>query len=370
MRVVHYYPRALVGDGGITNAVRKLSQGMVNAGAEVVVAHDAGVAPPERTPVKWVPVRHQGRTGIRVPVGLEVALRGADVAVLHSAWTLHNVVAAAVARRLGVAYVPMPRGAYDPGIVSRRRVVKKLWWRALERKLLRESLGVHVFFEEERANLERLGYHGPVIVAPNGVEPPDAVTWDGGSGGYVLWMGRFDPDHKGLDLLLEAIALIEPRQRPHLRLHGPDWRGRKSDVVALCSELALEPWVTIGKPIHGETKWRTLAAAAGFVYPSRWEGFGNSVAEATSIGVPTLTTPYPLGRWLASRGGAIVADATPSGLAAGLGKLLDDDAPEVGRRGAKVTREELSWDAVAKSWLEQAQELLARDELSAAGRSE
>src|SRR5919108_677459 len=245
MRVMHYYPRALVGDGGITNAVRKLSQGMVNAGAQVVVAHDTGVAPPGRTEVEWFPVRHRGRTGLRVPIGLERALAGADVLVLHSAWTLHNARAAAVARKLGVAYVPMPRGAYDPSIVARRRLRKKLWWVALERKLLHRSLAVHLFFAEERAHLERLGYRGPVIVAPNGVEPPEGVSWDGGRGGYVLWVGRFDPDHKGLDLLL-----------------------------------------------------------------------------------------------------------------GGLERLLDDDAPEIGRRGAKVVREEISWDAVARSWIEQAAALL------------
>src|SRR5919108_4391580 len=358
MRVMHYYPRALVGDGGITNAVRKLSQGMVNAGAQVVVAHDTGVAPPGRTEVEWFPVRHRGRTGLRVPIGLERALAGADVLVLHSAWTLHNARAAAVARKLGVAYVPMPRGAYDPSIVARRRLRKKLWWVALERKLLHRSLAVHLFFAEERAHLERLGYRGPVIVAPNGVEPPEGVSWDGGRGGYVLWMGRFDPDHKGLDLLLGGLALLPEGRRPQLRLHGPDWRGRKSDVVAMVSEMGLGRWVTIGEPIHGETKWRTLAGALGFVYPSRWEGFGNSVAEAVSIGLPTLSTPYPLGVYLAARGGALVTEATPAGLASGLERLLDDDAPEIGRRGAKVVREEISWDAVARSWIEQAAALL------------
>jgi glycosyltransferase involved in cell wall biosynthesis len=358
MRVLHYYPRALVGDGGITNAVRKLSQAMVTAGAEVVVAHDSGVVPSTRTRVQWVPVQHQGRTGMRVPVGLERALAGADVLVLHSAWTLHNVRAAAVARKLGVAYVPMPRGAYDPSIVARRRVTKKLWWLALERQLLARSLAVHVFFEEERAHLTELGYGGPLVVAPNGVEPPEGVSWDGGSGGYLLWMGRFDPEHKGLDLLLHGLALIPEQRRPQLRLHGPDWRGRKPDVVALAVELGLERWVTVGEPIHGDAKWRTLAAALGFVYPSRWEGFGNSVAEATAIGLPTLTTPYPLGRFLAAREGALTTEPTPAGLARGLERLLDEDAAEVGRRGAKVVREELSWDAVARSWLRQTEALL------------
>ena len=62
--------------------------------------------------------------------------------------------------------------------------------------------------------------------------------WDGGSGGYVLWLGRFDPEHKGLDLLLQALALLPSRERPTLRIHGPDWRGRKQKVREWCPRSA------------------------------------------------------------------------------------------------------------------------------------
>jgi glycosyltransferase involved in cell wall biosynthesis len=331
---------------------------MINAGAEVVVAYDAGVDPPAHTDVSWVPVRHRGRTGMRVPIGLEAALRGADLLILHSAWTLHNARAAAVAQRLSVPYIPAPRGAYDPSIVSRRRLTKKLWWLAIERRMLEGSLAVHVFFEEERAHLERLGYRGPTVVAPNGVEPPEGVCWDGGSGGYVMWMGRFDPEHKGLDILIEGVGKIPEDERPQIRLHGPDWRGRKPEVSDMVARLGLGRWVSVCDPVHGEAKWTTLSRATGFVYPSRWEGFGNSVAEACSIGLPTRTTPYPLGRFLEARGGALVTEASAQGLADGLRRLLDDDAPEIGRRGAKIVREEISWDAIGRSWLDQARALL------------
>ena len=46
MRIVHYYPRALVGDGGMTGAVRRLSGALSEAGAEAVIAYDDGPQPP------------------------------------------------------------------------------------------------------------------------------------------------------------------------------------------------------------------------------------------------------------------------------------------------------------------------------------
>ena len=364
MRIVRYYPRAMAGDGGMTGAVKRWSRELVRAGASVVVAFE-GIGPPYTADgVEWVPLHHAGRGWWKVPVGLDAVLRGADLLVLHSAWILHNNWAAAAAQRAGVAYLLEPRGAYDPHIVHRRRPAKRAWWALREGKLVAGARAVHVFFDAERDHLAALGYRGDFVTAPNGVQAPEGVRWDGGSGGYVLWLGRFDPEHKGIDLLVRAVRHLPESERPHLRLQGPDFRdgtgGGKDRIRQLVHELGIEPWVTVGDPVHGDEKWELLSRAAGFVYPSRWEAFGNSVAEAVSIGVPTLVTPYPLGRYLESRGGAVLAEATPESLAAGLRSLCAPAAREVGERGARAVREGMRWDGVARSWLDQISGLLCR----------
>ena len=357
-RIVRYYPRAVVGDGGMTGAVRRWSQGLVHAGAEVVVAFDEGTAPVSSEGVNWLKVRHEGPAGLRTPIGLKEVLRGADLLVLHAGWTLHNLRAASTARKLGMPYLLEPRGNYDPHIVRRKRLLKKLWWAVMEHNLVTRARAIHVFFETERAHLEALGYQGPVVVASNGVERPDGARWDGGTGGYVLWLGRFDPEQKGLDVLLEALQLLPRDDRPTLRIHGPDWRGRKLGVRRMVSRLGLERWVTVGDAVYGEAKRNLLSQARGFVYPSRWDSCPNSVLEAVSIGVPTLVTSYPLGRFLASRGAALLAEPNPAGLAPGLRSLCAAEASEVGRRGSEVAAEELTWDQVARSWLTQVDALL------------
>jgi len=49
MRIVHYHPRALLGDGGVSNSVRRLSAALARCGAEAVIAYDAsdGEAAPD-----------------------------------------------------------------------------------------------------------------------------------------------------------------------------------------------------------------------------------------------------------------------------------------------------------------------------------
>jgi glycosyltransferase involved in cell wall biosynthesis len=358
MRLVRYYPRALVGNGGMTKSVKQWSRGMVNQGAQVAVVCEQGAEPPADGPIEWRPIRHRGRSGMKVPIGLKAAFAGADLVVLHSAWTYHNVRAAATARKLGIPYVLEPRGAYDPSIVHRKSLVKRAWWLALERRLVFGARAVHVFFDQERSHLGALGYQGAVLVASNGVDAPREDLWDGGSGGYLLWLGRFDPEHKGLDLLLRAVRTLPAASRPELRLHGPDWRGRKRQVERMVSRLGLEEHVRVGAAVYGQEKRRLLIEAAGFVYPSRWDACPNAVLEALSLGVPTLVTPYPLGCHFAARQGVFLAEQNPESLAEGLQRLVSPGAREVGRRGAEITRTELSWDQVAQTWLAQARSLL------------
>jgi glycosyltransferase involved in cell wall biosynthesis len=341
----------------MTSAVRSWSEAMARGGAEVAIAFDGWGDPYEEGGVDWYPVRHSGRRGLKVPLRFKEIVQKADVLVLHSAWTLRNLRAAAIARSLEVPYILEPRGAYDPHIVSRKRMLKRMWWAAWERRLVYEARAVHVFFEPEKAHLHALGYRGPFVIASNGRRAPEGKTWDGGSGDYLLWLGRFDPQHKGLDLLLEAMTRIPADQRPTLKLHGPDWRERKKRVRGLVDQLGLKDRVTVGDAVYGLDKRSLLTRARGFVYPSRWDACPNAVLESVSLGIPTLTGPYPLGRFFEDRNAAFVGAADAGSLADGIKRLMSSDALDVAPIGAEVVRKELSWDDVARSWLVQAREL-------------
>jgi glycosyltransferase involved in cell wall biosynthesis len=271
---------------------------------------------------------------------------------------LHNVRAAAIARQIGVPYLLAPRGAYDPMIVARKRLLKTAWWTMFERSLVRKAAALHVFFEAERAHIEAIGHHGALVVAPNGVDVPASPAWSGTRNGYVLWLGRFDIEHKGLDLLLRALALLPVSRRPLLRLHGPDRSGQKGELRRLARALDVSDHVVIGPPVYGDVKWQLISGASAFAYPSRWEAFGNSAAEAIALGVPTLVTPYPLGCYVANRGGAVVAEPTPEALARGLESVLSRDAAVIASKGAELIRREFNWTDVAGSWLRQMKALV------------
>ena len=359
LRIVHYYPRAWVGDGGCTAAVRSWASALAETGAHVTVACDGnGEAPPIHN-VRWVSTRHKGWGRMRAPVGLERILDGQDLLVLHSGWVYHNLQAARSAARAGVPYVLMPHGAYEPNVFKRRSTSKHVWWRIFEQGLVTRARAIHVFFEEQSDDLRQLGYTGPVVVAPTGMSIPD-FTSPSARSSHVLWMGRFDIETKGLDLLLHALASLHPRVRPRARLHGPDWRDGKQQTAQLVRELGLEDFVAIGPALYGTEKWEALRNCGLFVFPSRWDAHSVMLLEAAAAGAPiVVTSTTPFGRYLAAQQAALLVEAMPQAIASGIARGCSSEVgDECGIRASELVREKFSWPAVAESYAQQVSALL------------
>lgn len=360
MRIVHYQPQLRGRESGTSNAGRGWCEALARRGVEVLgLVDSADLRRPPPEGVETVALAHSPGGAARVPIGIAPHLRDADVLVMHGGWLLGNVAAGLTAARAGVPFVVTSHGVYLPEVFGRRTLVKRAWGSALERPHLRRAAAVHVSFPDEQVGLHReLGVDVPAIVAPNGIDPPEA-RWDGGSGGYLLWLGRFDVRTKGLDLLVAAVAGMAPGERPRVRLHGPDWRNDKRRLRTMVRDLGLDRWIAIGDPVHGDDKGEVIARARGCVYPSRWDACPVAVMEAAAAGVPTVVARYPLGTFLAGRSAAYQVDPEPRAIAAGIASVLGPAAGRVGATAADVARRHLSWDAVASSWLDQLGSVLA-----------
>jgi glycosyltransferase involved in cell wall biosynthesis len=354
-----YHPRAYSGDGGITRSVRSLSAALLELGYPNRVIFDGEGAPDEND--SWVGVPHFKAGPIHVPVGIKQSIEDLSVLVLHSAWVPYNVAAAQKAQHAGVPYVLAPRGAYEPGILDRRPAAKTAWWHVFEKRLIDNAAAIHVFFESQADQLRNLGYDGPLVVAPNGVHVPEDLRWDGGSSDALVFVGRFDMEHKGIGVLLQALSTMPRSSRPRVILYGPDWRGGKDEAREEIRRLGLASWVDVRPPIYGRTKFEIMAAARGFLYPSLFEAFGNSAAEAAALGVPVLTGEYPLGQYLDDHDAGIAVPGEPDAIAEGLEMLLQ---PSAGRLGANAVKAmtPFSWTAVGEAWGSQ---LLALEPVSA-----
>lgn len=285
-------------------------------------------------------IPHVGHGRLRIPRDIASEVESDDVVVLHSAWVAHNLYAARSLRSRGRSYIVVPHGGYDPNVISTRPLLRRLWGTA-ERRMLEGAAATHVFFESEAPQVRHLAPTGEVVVAPTG-HPGEPPYWTGGNG-HLVWIGRYDIRHKGLDLLIDAVASLPAAERPTVRLHGRDSANTRADVEALVERRGVAAWVSVAGPIVGPEKRELLRTAAGYVHPSRWECHSIAALEALSSGIPVLISRgAQIASALDRSAAAIVVSPDVGSLAAGLRRMSTPDR-SMGKRATLFLEEELAW---------------------------
>ncbi len=145
--------------------------------------------------------------------------------------------------------------------------------------------------------------------------------------------------HKNLMRLIEAVAALDPTDRPLLVIpgyptpHERELRERAS-ALGVMDDLRLLDWVT---PAELEGLY---ALAAVFAFPSLYEGFGLPVLEAMSRGVPVVTSNRSSLPEVAGDAALLVDPEDTAAIRDALARLLRDPAErarlaELGRAQAR-----------------------------------
>lgn len=190
-----------------------------------------------------------------------------------------------------------------------------------------------------------------VRVVPNGVERPFFERrWASPPRERVLFFGRFASE-KGVFDLVEALGLM--RDPPHTTLVG---RGSalaklraRAEALGLAGRVRFESWQGINALADA------IASASLVVVPSWEESFGNTIAEAMSVGAPIVTTACGSIPELVEqeRSALMVPAKDPGQLAMAIDRLRDD--PELAARLGTAARQRaearFSWDKVAEAYV-------------------
>jgi len=142
----------------------------------------------------------------------------------------------------------------------------------------------------------------------------------------VLGVGRLT-DQKDFQTLIHAFAYVRERRPARLMILGEG--ENRSTLEALVNALVLDNDVAL--PGFVDNPYSYMRAAALFVLSSRWEGFGNVLAEAMACGAPVVSTDCPSGpaeiledgRW-----GALVPVGNVCAMAEAISFQLDSECPE------------------------------------------
>jgi mannosylfructose-phosphate synthase len=179
---------------------------------------------------------------------------------------------------------------------------------------------------------------------------------------YVFMVSRVSKA-KGHDLLLPAfIRVMEEFPHVHLVIGGgsqqPD--DEEKNVLARVHQFVRER--AVGERVHAvggiphEELPPYYRQAALFILPARYEPFGMTALEAMASGVPAVVSTFAgIQENLTPGGDCLIVDPLDEkGLAEAVSLLLRDRglARRLARAGAQTVREEFSWEAIARKFIE------------------
>ena len=197
---------------------------------------------------------------------------------------------------------------------------------------------------------QRLGVAADRII----ICPPGAPAWTPRKAhvprGPILFMGTLEP-RKNVGALLGAYAKLREMDpaAPPLWLAGGVTEASAPWLRAI-AERPLRGHVTHLGYIESEARYGVYAQASMLVLPSHLEGFGMTVLEAMTAGVPAIVSRRGALPDLAGDAAQMVEPDDIQGLAAAMKRYLDDPAAAAVATARGLERaQRYSWDASART---------------------
>ncbi len=137
----------------------------------------------------------------------------------------------------------------------------------------------------------------------------------------ILGIGRL-VIQKDFSTLITAFAKVRETRPARLMILGEG--EKRASLEALIQQFGLEKEVAL--PGFTENPYAYLSKAALFVLSSRFEGFGNVVAEALACGAPVVSTDCPSGPAEILQGGKygrLIPVADPARMTSAILEMLD-----------------------------------------------
>lgn len=200
-----------------------------------------------------------------------------------------------------------------------------------------------------RSNLDEvadgMGLHpGALHAIPYPVRLPELSAMPNHASPRVTFVGRLEP-RKGPELVLRSVPAVL-KEIPDAKFVfvgrdacSADLPSSSAGLLREAKRLGVEGAIELTGQLEPAAVIDRLHAATVGVFPSRWESFGNVVAEASAVGRPVVASTIPPFRELVEHGvtGYLVGSEDAAAWARSLIDVLSDRqrAGTMGRAGAE-----------------------------------
>ena len=282
--IINYYPRAYVGNGGVTSAMWKYTDAYKKDHVNLYVAYDKNLykkQPLEIKKIIKIKVKHYLFGRFKFPENFLKTFSDETILILHSGYLFHNIFAAYYAKKKNIKTVLIPHGAYHPNVL-RKNTLLKILFIFIESLIFKNLYLVQAFNKEDLKHLKKIFKKNKISIIPIPIVIKKETKKRNlhKAGKYFSYLGRYDIHTKGIDLLIKAYKKVPKDLRIPIILHGVDCKnGTKKDVVKLVKNENLENIIEVHGAIYGKKKDNFLSKSFMGVFLSRNDGFPIAVME-------------------------------------------------------------------------------------------
>jgi glycosyltransferase involved in cell wall biosynthesis len=296
--------------------------------------------------------------------GLPPPFNAPDLLHFHSCYLPMSAVLARQAEKKNTPYLITPHGAMNRKARAQKRFKKMLGYLLFQNHMNTHAAAFHFLTQAEAELSREKTMRRPFFIVPNGTDlrventgPAPGAT-DPTVPLRLLFLGRLDIHHKGLDMLLEGLSFVKnhhPNQAYVLALVGPDHHNaNKHRLEEMVCRYGLQEQVKIPGSVTGSTKEAVFRWAHAFVHTSRFEGHPTAVLEALAHGLPCLLTPGTnMAHQVAQAGAGWVVQPDAKSIATALLNIVSQRSrlPQKGKTARSFAEQEFDWQRIAKKMI-------------------
>ena len=276
-----------------------------------------------------------------------------DIVVFHECYRIQYLKIGKNLIKNGVPYIILPHGELSQEAQKKKHFKKLIANILLFNRFANQAKAIQCLSENEM-NETKMGRVR--FIGTNGVSVPNEYKKKYSNDNVrIIYIGRLDAFHKGLDLMIEAVKLIKDnmiKNKASIEIYGPDLKGRFDHVSQLINDNNVSQIVILNREIYGEKKIKRLLESDIFIQTSRFEGMPLGILEAMSYGIPCIVTQGTnLGTIVKDNDCGWVADNSAESIAEQLLSAITvkETWREKGNNARKVIQERFDWNTIAKS---------------------
>ena len=231
----------------------------------------------------------------------------------------------------GIPYVIIPHGELSDEAQKKKHLKKMIANLLLFNRFTNRAAAIQCLSQRE---FDTTHFGKKKVIATNGVFMPGKRKESFNSGKTnIVYIGRLDAFHKGLDILIDAAKINHEKlisSNTVINVYGPDFEGRLAHLKELVKAADVGDAVKLHDPVSGDEKVNVLLGADG---------------------IPCLVTRgTTLGEKIGDGGCGIMAETDPESVAGKMMQMIEskDRYKEMSDNGIKFVEDNFSWNAVAQ----------------------